>query len=377
MLFLYTGQPGHGKTVFALEHLLRFKEQGRDVYATNVRKLDYGKAGITQFSPDEVRDWPNQLPDGAVLLVDECYEHEMFPKRRPGSAVPEHVKQLAKHRHRGLDFIIVCQSPAKQVDEFVHDLVEEHYHVRRRFGLPFAHIRRFDRYERNPEKTTPLAIKRRKYPKHIFGLYESTKFDTSEKRVPWFYWAAAALLAFVVLGGWWTLDTVFSRFEPGQQAAKAAPAKNGASATVVAGGAEKPMTKEEWLDRLTPRHPGIHGSQPVFDDRPILAKPRTFCVMSGGPHGGERCTCYTEQVTRIPNVSDDVCRFVAVYGQYDPFLAPPAVGHQYQGENHPDESGQANLAGSAQEPGEVGNPAQGEVWGKKPDTLRATWTPGF
>jgi hypothetical protein len=43
----------------------------------------------------------------------------------------------------------VSQSLAKQVDEFVHDLIERHIHVCRRFGLPFAHLRIVDYFERN------------------------------------------------------------------------------------------------------------------------------------------------------------------------------------------------------------------------------------
>lgn len=94
----------------------------------------------------------------------------MSPTRRPGSKVSDHVREPAKHWHRDLDFIFVSQSPAKQVDEFVHDLIERHIHVRRRLGLPFAHLRIFDHFERNPEKASPLILKRVKLPKRPMGL---------------------------------------------------------------------------------------------------------------------------------------------------------------------------------------------------------------
>lgn len=376
MIFQYTGQPGHGKTVLALEHLLRFKKDGRQVYACNVRKLDHAKAGILPFTPEQFRDWPNTLPPGAVLLVDECYEHEMLPKRRPGSTVPEYVQQLAKHRHLGYDFIFICQSPAKQTDDFVHDLIEEHYHIRRRYGLPFVHVRRFDRYERNPEKATPLTIARKRYPKEVFNLYESTQLDTAEKRVPWFYYVAALLVVFLLLWGWRTLASVNEKFTTPTNPVTAAARTNGAPATVGSAAGET-MSEKEYLERLKPRFEGMHGSQPIFDSRQPKAEPRMLCVMSGGSQGMQRCTCYTEQVTRLTQVPDGVCRHVALHREYDPFLAPPTLGQQVEGDNQDNASPALKLAGSAQEPGEVGNPAQGEVWGKKPDTVRATWTPGF
>ncbi len=68
-------------------------------------------------------------------------------------------------------------------------------------GLPFAHLRVFDRFERNPEKGHPLRLKRVKLPKRPMGLYESTVMDTTDRKIPWYYPAAFILLAAVVAGG--------------------------------------------------------------------------------------------------------------------------------------------------------------------------------
>src|SRR5207342_1846194 len=114
MIYWYTGQPGHGKTLHAIDHALNFRDEGRLVYVGNVRGFKYDQARVLPITPEQFRDWMNFLPDGAVCFIDEAYEHEMLPKRAPGSRVPEHVKELAKHRHRGIDFIFVSQSPAKQ-----------------------------------------------------------------------------------------------------------------------------------------------------------------------------------------------------------------------------------------------------------------------
>jgi hypothetical protein len=67
-------------------------------------QFDHERARMLPMTPEQIlRLAENFLPDGAVALVDEAYEHDMLPKRPPGSKVPEHVKLLAKHRHRGLD----------------------------------------------------------------------------------------------------------------------------------------------------------------------------------------------------------------------------------------------------------------------------------
>lgn len=83
---------------------MRHKAKGRAVYVHGVRGIDYAAAGF--FPLDDPKDW-QKLPDGAVVVVDECYSS--FPRRMPGAKVPAYVDALATHRHRGFDFILICQ----------------------------------------------------------------------------------------------------------------------------------------------------------------------------------------------------------------------------------------------------------------------------
>lgn len=39
MIYWYTGQPGHGKTLHAIDHAIDFRDAGRLVYVCNVRGL--------------------------------------------------------------------------------------------------------------------------------------------------------------------------------------------------------------------------------------------------------------------------------------------------------------------------------------------------
>lgn len=325
MIYWYTGQPGHGKTLTAIARALDFKAQGRQVYVCNVRDFDYDKTGMLKMSPEDFRNWPEFLPDGAVCLVDEAYEHGMLPKRAAASKVPHHVERLATHRHKGLDFIFVCQSPDKQIDGFVHDLIERQIHVRRRFGTKFQHLREFDRFERNPEKATPLVIKRQRLPKHVFGLYKSTELDTTERRVPWYFVAFAVggplALGFMyyTFGG---LTDRMGKLGP-QPAVPVAVAGNGAKAPVAAT-AKAPMDAFDYINQFVPRVASQPWSAPAYDQmKPTGDAPRLFCMASGpgrkadGKHAADNCTCLTEQGTYY-YVTAKVCRAVARNGQYEP-----------------------------------------------------------
>lgn len=328
MIYWFTGQPGHGKTLHAIQKLLEFKEKGRRVFACNIREFDYDKTGVERMTPEQFRDWMNFLPDGAVALVDEAYEHDMLPKRAPGAKVPAHVEQLAKHRHRGLDFIFVCQSPDTQCDSFVRDLIERHIHVRRRFGTKFVHLREFDRYERNPEKANPLVLRRATLPKKIFGTYKSTELDTTERRIPWYYFAFGLGVPLGLFFMWYTFGNMQDRLGGGDKHVPSPASVNRVGATEPLGeGAttRKARTPDEYISQFLPRVPSQPWSAPIYDNLKVSAQaPRLFCMASdaGEDASGERqnasCSCLTEQGTRY-RLAMRFCRMVAENGQYEPF----------------------------------------------------------
>ncbi|MEL1264402.1 zonular occludens toxin domain-containing protein [Pseudoxanthomonas putridarboris] len=329
MIYWYTGQPGHGKTLHAIERLLEFKDQGRMVYACNIREFDYAKAGVLEMTPEDFKHWPEFLPDGAVALVDEAYEHGMLPKRPAGSKVPNHVEQLAKHRHRGLDFIFVSQSPDKQCDQFVQDLIERHIHVRRRFGTQFVHLREFDRYEAQAEKATPLVVRRKRLPKRPRGLYRSTEMDTTERKIPWYY---IGLPLAVVLGlglMYYTFGNMGDRLGGGSSSVQPSAKPDTVlvdqrSASGSFRGAA--TTAAEYARAFLPRVASEPWSAPVYDDALHVPgePPRLFCMSSlagandRGEHVEPSCTCLTEQGTHYV-VQHALCRFIARRGQYEPY----------------------------------------------------------
>jgi hypothetical protein len=152
-------------------------------------------------------------------------------------------------------------------------------------------------------------------------------------------------------------------------AAVAAASKDGKGDDAVSPGrkADKaPMTAGEWYARIKPRIEGIHGSQPIFDDRKAVSSPATYCVMSGDDEP-QHCQCYTEQVTPISGVLYAVCKQTALHGQYDPFRGPALVGAAptYQAMPSPDADTGDLLGGSGRgSPLEVGSRGMGLVQGK-------------
>ncbi|MGV7173825.1 zonular occludens toxin domain-containing protein [Xanthomonas axonopodis] len=332
MIYQFTGQPGHGKSLHALDLALKFKDEGRVVYAGNIRQLDYAKCGLMPITPDQFKDWPAFLPDGAVCLIDECYEHDMLPKRGPGAKVPHWVEQLAKHRHRGLDFIFVCQSPAKQMDTFVHDLIEKHTHVRRRFGMNFVHLRIFDRYESRPEKAHPLMLKRVRLPKRPMGMYQSTELDTTKRGVPWYYYAAGVLLVLIIGGVVFVANRIHNQLDGDRlkEAAKTTPGSDGAAATARPGGglvgSQRNLgTRTEYARLHEPRFGSMPWTAPAYDQREVTADPELYCMSSlagrdaSGRMQEASCTCFTEQGTRY-ELDQPQCRTVARHGApYNPY----------------------------------------------------------
>lgn len=313
MIYLVTGQPGHGKTLRSVQMALEYKAKGRAVYAHGIRGLDYAASGF--FPLDDPKEW-EKLPDGSVVLLDECYS--VFPRRAPGAKVPGYVDAMARHRHRGFDFILICQQARQQIDLFLLGLVDHHYHVRRKMGIKGALILEWDQFSEN---TKDSQIKKPwKYPRDLMdrNLYESTTQDTTRVRVPWYIWALPLTLFLL----WFLVHRVFSWFHQEPKPKPVAPtppagAVQAASLPMVSGlgRGSRPKDIAAWLK---PRIAGQPWTAPAYDDRPVVSAPELYCMASDDG----RCGCITEQgTTYVLDVK--ICRSIAANGSYNP-TRPPA-----------------------------------------------------
>ncbi|MET4727145.1 zona occludens toxin [Lysobacter enzymogenes] len=341
MITLLTGQPGHGKTAYGLCLALDFKKAGREVYAHGVRDLDYAATG---FKPiQDPTNWHNEIPHGAVILIDECYS--TFPNRNPGAKVPEHVDVMARHRHFGWDFILIAQQ-GMQLDPFLRGLYDEHIHIKKKFGK-YTKRSRWSSYQSNV-KAACSDVTDWIRPDHVFKLYKSTEVDTSRLHVPkWIQMVAILALVLVGLGlyvkhGWdkklaqYTSETTEAR-----DAAGAPPrGKREGGADVARAHYDTPG---DYAKAHLPRFATMPWTAPVYDQRPAVSDPQLLCMSSDagtgsdGEHRDASCTCLTEQGTRY-DISYSECRRIArdgpVYNPYrqrsEPALAraEPSLGGQ-------------------------------------------------
>jgi len=321
---LITGQPGHGKTAYALVCALKSKAEGRTVYAHGIKDLDYDKIGFQRL--EDPAKW-QELPDGAVILLDECYT--TFPNRPAGAKVPDHVEAMARHRHRGFDFLLIAQQ-GLQLDPFLRGLYEEHVHVRKKLGK-MTKLLRWSQYQMNV-KAHCADAQNWVRPNDVFQYYTSTVLDTSKLHFP--MWAKLLVLSVAVLGlllwyfahRWNSKVSQASQTEdPVAMAAGLGPRGVSPRGTGPANSEPKWESKSAYAADHLARFNTAPWTAPVFDQRQVTADPELMCMSSnGGPDvdGKMRepsCTCLTEQGT-FYEISEPECRRIARYGPvYNPY----------------------------------------------------------
>jgi zona occludens toxin len=319
MLKLITGQPGHGKTAYGIWLALKLKAEGRAVYAHGIKDLDYDRIGFNRI--DDPVKWQD-LPDGSVVVLDECYT--TFPNRNPGSKVPEHVEAMARHRHRGFDFILIAQQ-GLQLDPFLRGLYEEHIHVVKKFGKA-TKLKRWSSYQGNIKAVCSDASDWIR-PNEVFQYYTSTVLNTSKLHIPkWLQWIGILLVVMLLIGLY--LKHSYSKkleelsAKPNAQASAAADTRlrGGAAADAISYD-----TPADYAKAHLPRFPTMPWTAPVYDQRAVTADPQLLCMSSeagadvDGNYRDASCTCMTEQGTKY-TINEGECMRIARDGPvYNPY----------------------------------------------------------
>lgn len=314
---LITGQPGNGKTLYAMEMLEKaIKEGTRPIYVHGVEGTLPDKAKPLL----DAKKW-EECEDGALIFIDEAWGTFGHLQDARGAPTPQHVQALATHRHRGIDFVMTTQM-TNQIYPFMRGLVGEHFHVVRQFGTSFATVYKWGELNEDVKSAgqrSKALASTWTYPKRLYGQFKSAVLHTIKPRIPWRIALIPISLVAAICAGYYAY--AWTKTSSTHTGITAQGASGEAAAPAVA--RQAPLTAASWAKRLLPRIAGIHGSQPIFDDRKVKAEPATYCVIGGDIHGSETlCRCYTEQATIIDDVSPSVCRRTARFGQYDPFRAP-------------------------------------------------------
>jgi zona occludens toxin len=338
MLTFITGQPGAGKTLFAVSHIdQKAAAEGRPVYFNKkLRPDDQHSPGQLEVFRDRLKaqwipledgsgfEW-HLAPEGAIIFLDEAHR-ELFPMRKIGANVPSHVDAMSTHRHRGHDVFITCQH-STQCDTFIRKMAGEHHHFIRRFGSSVSTqyiwpeiANERDQWDRKKAETKVF-----RYPKDYFGAYKSTVLNTVKPKLPWVRIGLLAggailvpLLIWAGVAAVWPDDdeTVSIDQFPAQEMGPAFRAL------------APPAPTEE--DRLVSRPALYHPDtwQPEVDDIPYSAtfydsmiQPASFPKIAGCSRmeysdGRDECNCYSQQGTRL-RVSYRTCRDVMANGWFD------------------------------------------------------------
>lgn len=220
MIYLITGVPGSGKTLYAVSTLVqrlaaeKIKTKGaadgqRRVIVDGIKGLLIPHEPMAPGTEDDdgnmiagdgngVWNWFEWCIPGDVIVIDEV--QRWWRPRGMGTKPPKMIKALETHRHMGVDFVIVTQNPML-IDQNVRRLVGRHQNVRRLFGMARAIIYDWDSCSVDITRTKGATSTLWNYPKDAYKLYESSQLHTKQRQKipPWLIVPILAIVGGIVV----------------------------------------------------------------------------------------------------------------------------------------------------------------------------------
>lgn len=318
---LITGQPGAGKTLYAVSEILqKYVDAGRPIFCAGLEGL---KLPYQPFPPVEEWTERRQVPDmpgttapfftfppDSVLVWDEC--QSIFPTRSTNSRAPDHVVAFTTHRKTGIDCILITQRP-KQMDSMLQGLVNEHRHIRRIWGMSRAVIYTWDQCSLNMSNYREATRKVWQYPKKAFTLYTSATAHTAQiSRPPLLLYLIPLLLVAAVVTGYFAYSRISAK-----TSGIASPVGLFTGSPSAPTNQNLPLSSSEfWAPtQYYPADATRPESAPVYAG---LVQPVTAPVVAGCIASARKCTCFTQQATSL-DVPEDFCREFALNGRFDPY----------------------------------------------------------
>lgn len=320
MINLITGLPGHGKSLFTLWHVHnRIEKENKELIAQGkeARRVFYNGIPDLKLDWEEFQDpekW-HELPAGSIIVIDEC--QRTFRPRGNAAAVPEHVKHLETHRHKGHDLYVITQHPLL-VDGNLRRLVDRHYHVHRPFGWSKSTVLDFQGCKDQPMTKSNRADAQKSvfaFPKEFFSKYKSAEIHTAKARLPGkFVFLLAAPLLLLAMGwyAWHKLQNTAHAGKPEQ--VQTAPGAKPDQLPMQQQPSTK-MTTEQYIEAYQPRIAGLYHTAPRYDQvtTPTRAPFPDACLATS-----RSCKCYSNQGTQL-DVPNDLCRQIVDKGFFRDF----------------------------------------------------------
>lgn len=323
MLYLYTGVPGAGKTLYAVSNLVKRKDfKDRPIFVDGIEDLDHDKINYFDIPEGEsIQTWPKWAPPGAIIVVDEC--QRIFRPRPSGSKVPDYVAELETHRKRGLDFILITQHP-RLIDVHLRGLIEHHTHL----GKTNLGLRRKLEWmtggAKDPESRANIreaSISVYRLDKSVYGLYKSaevhTNIRTKKSKLLMLFPLALCLVGY----GIWSFSGFWGRFggEAPSTDKTAEANKTAESALTTTQTPQETATGRYETQTIQAEQPKPHISEedykPRIENRPETAPiydgmNKSVTVMpwpSACVKSDKACNCYTDQGTKIKEIDKKTC----------------------------------------------------------------------
>lgn len=303
-----TGLPRAGKTLWTMVHVRELAEkENRQVYTCNI-------PGVTVpgwQTIEHPNDWL-QLPDGAIIIVDEL--QDFWGKAAQGARVPEPILELSKHGKRGFEFFFITQEP-NLVHSTPRDLCAVHYYVVRAFGAQAAVTYKFNRIQVHPERMTKKAETIPwKYPKDAFTWYKSADVHNIKRKIPWKVKLIPVALLAVGVFAWGAVHMFQSTIGKAKDVpgvAAVAPT-GGTGGGAVPGAPAAPATAAEVVASYIPRIEGLPHTAPRYDG---MTTASTVPYPAACLSMGNRCNCYTQQATPL-DVPASLCKQIVKGGMF-------------------------------------------------------------
>lgn len=334
MIVLVTGTPGSGKTLFVVSKILELQKQfpDRKIYADiDGLQLD----GVDQ-SPN---DW-RTTPDNSIVIYDEAQQHERF---RAGTQAnkDEIVQKLQVHRHSGHDIWFITQSP-RFLNAFVLDLVGEHYHLHRPYGAKLASVYYWRSVRKQPQSLASRELAENeflfKYPKELFDVYKSATQHNVKLKIPK---KLCIIVVSIVLIAGFVLKMIYSdgsqkmlqgTLGTSSQNIEATPMPKVDNRTVEEREAERRQKFNETLDYNRNQLMKYDVNKPYEIDQASYQYEVTQSPqLAGCAIVSNKCTCYTQQATRINISTKDCKRYMSGDRPFNPFQQ---VSNQYASSNN-------------------------------------------
>jgi zona occludens toxin len=318
MITLITATPGAGKTAYAVWHEIRTAEAaGRVVYTCGIPRL---KIPSIVWTYEQARLWAVKKPDvidsvtgevmppllenvheGSLIVIDEVQQLWRNGSTTAKDVTPD-ISYLEKHRHHGLDFVIITQHP-DLVHANVRRLVGKHIHIRKTpLGM---YLYEFSEWCAHPETRggrDNSARRRYSLNKNVFPLYESASLHVkTSHRKPLQVYVLMFLLLLVPIAIYFLWSRIHAKIHP-------LPA---------------PQSVHSVFGGSVVSAPGVTGEtvKPAQLDVSAVSNQVNWSSISSCISSKKKCLCYGLSSERLV-VPDAICRRAVVVGWSRPVVLP-------------------------------------------------------